>query len=395
MYDTAIVGGGAAGLVSAVFLAREGKRVLLCERLPRVGKKILSTGNGRCNISNRYISEENYHGQTPRFALSALSAFPVKETENFWESIGISLVEGEDGRLYPKSLQATSVLDLLRLELARLGVSETVDCFITGLKKKGDVFHLTSEDGRQFSAKTVICATGGKAAPSMGTDGSGYALLRNFGHTLIKPIPSLVQLKTEKPMRALKGVKHIGAATIFVDGKEKRTTMGELLFTDYGVSGPPIFNLSRFASAGVAKGQKVTLTLNFFPEYSPEALFNLLKKRRRELPHLTGEAFLYGLMPKLLCREITKQALDDRALARLLHSFPLSVSGVMPWANAQVTAGGMDTSEVSPETMESRLVSGLYLCGEVLDIDGDCGGYNLQWAWSSAYVASRHIVKTY
>ncbi len=391
MYDTAIIGGGAAGMAAAIFLARQGKKVLLCERLPRVGKKLLSTGNGRCNITNRVLSPENYHGENPSFAMHALSAFPTEKTISFFESLGLMLCEGENGKLYPQSLQASSVLDLMRLEMARLALSETVDCFITRLEKKEKIFHLTAEDGRSFTAKTVICATGGKAAPSMGTDGNGYALLRPFGHTVIKPLPSLVQLKTENPMRALKGVKHIGSATLYVDGKEVRRTEGELLFTDYGVSGPPIFNLSRFASAGVAGGQKVTLSLNFFPTLSKEGLANLLKKRREALPHLTDESFLYGLLPKLLGREVYKRSQNDRDMARLLHSFPLTVSGVMPWANAQVTAGGISTEEVHAKTMESRLAKGLYLCGEVLDIDGDCGGYNLQWAWGSAFVASADI----
>ncbi len=391
MYDTAIIGGGASGLCAAIFAARRGKSVLLLERLPRVGKKILSTGNGRCNIANAVITPENYHGVAPGFAQSALSAFTPKDTAQFFESIGLLLTEGENGKLYPRSLQATSVLDLLRLELARLGVTETVDCFITSLTKKGDVFRLKSEDGRSFSAKTVICAAGGKAAPSMGTDGSAYALLKPFGHTLIKPFPSLVQLKTEKPMRALKGVKHEGEATIYIDGKEKRTTKGELLFTDYGISGPPIFNLSRFASEGIAQNRKVTVSLNLFPEMTEEAIFSMLRQRRKALPHLTDESFLYGLLPKLLGREITKLSKNDRELAYHLHSLTLTINGVMPWANAQVTAGGISTKEVNPDTMGSRLIPGLFLCGEILDIDGDCGGFNLQWAWSSAYAAAQNV----
>lgn len=391
MYDTAIIGGGAAGLAAAIFASRRGKSVLLLERLPRVGKKILSTGNGRCNISNKMITPENYHGASPSFAMKALSAFSVRNTEDFFESIGLFLTEGENGKLYPRSLQATSVLDLLRLELARLGIAETVDCMITSLKKKGDLFHLKSEDGRTFSSKTVICATGGKAAPSMGTDGMGYDLVKSFGHTLIKPLPSLVQLKTDRPMRALKGVKHEGEATIFINGKEKRTTEGEILFTDYGISGPPIFNLSRFASEAVGTGQKVTVSLNLFPDMTEDAVFAMLRKRRRALPHLDGESFLYGLVPKLLGREVLKLSKNDRELAHHLHSLTLIVTGVMPWANAQVTAGGIATKDVNPETMESLLVPGLYFCGEILDIDGDCGGFNLQWAWSSAYAAAQNV----
>ena len=192
-------------------------------------------------------------------------------------------------------------------------------------------------------------------------------------------------------MRALKGAKHEGETTIYIDGKEKRTTKGEILFTDYGISGPPIFNLSRIASEGIAAGKKVTVSLNLLPELTEDGIFAMLRKRRKELPHLDGESFLYGLLPKLLGREVLKRAKNDRELAYLLHSFSLTVSGVMPWANAQVTAGGIDTKDVNPKTMESRLVPGLYLIGELLDVDGDCGGYNLQWAWSSAYTATASL----
>ncbi len=391
MNDTAIIGGGAAGLASAVFAARRGKKVLLLERLPRVGKKILSTGNGRCNLTNKNIRPERYHGQDASFAKEALSAFPLSDTLSFFESIGLAVSEGEHGKLYPKSLQASSVLDLLRLELSRLGVSETVDAFVKDIKKEKGGFQITTEDGRSFSSKTVILATGGKAAPSMGTDGEGFALAQNFGHTCITPIPSLVQIKTEPPMRALKGVKHVGEASLYIDGAHVHSETGEILFTDYGLSGPPIFNLSRYASEGVRQNRKVRVLLNLFPDYTPEDLFSFLSARKEALPHLTEDAFLFGLLPKLLGREITKRARDLYDLSGLLSAFPLKVTGVMPWANAQVTAGGIATKDVNPKTMESALCPGLYFCGEILDIDGDCGGFNLQWAWSSAYVAAQNV----
>ncbi len=391
MFDTAIIGGGASGLFAAITAARRGKSVLLCERLPRVGKKILSTGNGRCNITNHTITPDRYHGSSPAFSASALAGFSFPETVLFFESIGLSFCEGDNGKMYPQSLQASSVLDLLRLEIARLHINETVDCFITGIEKQKQGFRLSAEDGRTFSARTVILATGGKAAPSMGTDGSGYSLATSFGHTLIRPLPALVQLKTQPPLRALKGVKHQGEATIYVNGKAQRTETGELLFTEYGISGPPIFNLSRIASAATASKNQVTLTLNFFPGYSENEVLIRLSERRRALPHLTGESFLYGLLPKLLGREVTKLSKNHQHLAQLLTAFPLTVSGVMPWANAQVTAGGISTKDINPKTMESRLMPGLFFCGEILDIDGDCGGFNLQWAWSSAYAAAQSI----
>lgn len=394
MYDTAIIGGGASGLAAAIFLARSGKSVLLLERLPRVGKKLLSTGNGRCNITNQDASPCHYHSRTPDFPRYALSAFPLPKTLSFFESIGLSICAGEGGRLYPKSLQAGSVLDLLRLELSRLGVTETVDTFVTAIHKKGDAFFVTSEDGKSYSAKSVLLATGGKAAPSMGTDGTGYRLAQCFGHTLTPTLPSLVQLKTASPMRALKGVKHICAATIWVNGTAEKTEHGEVLFTDYGLSGPPIFNLSRIASLALSEKKQVAITLNLFPDMATDSLSRMLAERKNALPHLTGESFLYGLLPKLLGREASKRADSLSALVRLLSAFPFSVTGVMPWANAQCTIGGVSTAEVDAETMESRLIENLYFCGELLDVDGDCGGFNLQWAWSSAFVAAESIIRS-
>ena len=391
MFDTAIIGAGASGLFSAIIAARRGKKVFLCERLPRVGKKILSTGNGRCNISNLHISVERYHGTTPLFASSALSAFSERDTIDFFESIGLPLIEGEAGKLFPQSLQATSVLDLMRLELARLHVTETVDCFITVIKKKGDFFQLQSEDGRSFTAKTVIIAAGGKAAPSMGTDGSAYSLCTSLGHSIIKPFPALCQLKSAPPMRALKGVKHQGIATIYIDNKPFRSELGEILFTDYGISGPPVFNLSRIASQAVIDNHTIKVLLNFFPGFDEHSIYEILKQRREKLPHLKDENFLFGLMPKLLAKEVYKHFSNDKELAKNLTSFPLKITGVMPWANAQVTAGGVATKDVNPKTMESKITPGLFFCGEILDIDGDCGGFNLQWAWSSGYAAAINV----
>ncbi|MDD6309221.1 MAG: NAD(P)/FAD-dependent oxidoreductase [Clostridia bacterium] len=391
MYDTAIVGGGAAGLCAAIFAARRGKQVLLLERLPRVGKKLLSTGNGRCNISNRQIALRRYHGKSVSFATYALEAFSVSDTIRFFESIGLPVMEGENGKLYPQSLQSNAVLDLMRLELQRLSVVEHTNSFITGIVSTKNGFSLSTEDGKTYSAKTVIVATGGKAAPSMGTDGQGYTLLTALGHSIVPPIPSLVQVKTTPSMHALKGTKHVGTASVYAGDKLIRQESGEILFTDYGLSGPPIFNLSRIVSAHASARQNVTISINFFPGMDKASISELLNNRRKACPHLTGECFLYGLLPKNIAREIIKRATNHDTLVQLLFDFRLSASGVMPWANAQVTAGGICTDEVCPETMESYFVPGLFLCGEVLDIDGDCGGFNLQWAWSSAYVAAANI----
>lgn len=390
MYDTAIIGGGAAGMAAAIFAAKRQKSVLLLERLPRVGKKLLATGNGRCNLSNQNISLKRYHGQHVGFAKYALETFPLEATKVFFSDMGLPLSEGAEGKLYPKSLQATSVLDLMRLSLQKHGVLETVNCFIQKIEPCGTFLKLVAENGETFQAKTVICAAGGKAAPSMGTDGSAYQMLSLLGHTIVRPFPSLVQIKTATPMRALKGTKHVGQVQVMRGDTVLQRANGEILFTDYGVSGPPVFNLSRIVSEH-AGDKKMAISINFFPEYTAEALRDLFHARKTQCPHLEGESFLYGLLQKNIGREIVKRAHTIDEIAHLCHDFRLPVTGVMPWANAQVTAGGVDTKEVCPETMESYLVPGLYFCGEILDIDGDCGGFNLQWAWSSAYVAAQHI----
>ena len=306
MYDTAIIGGGAAGLSAAIFAAARGKSVILLERLQRVGKKLLATGNGRCNISNRHIAPERYHGKHTGFIKYALDAFSAQDTEAFFARIGLPLSEGECGKLYPQSLQASSVLDLLRLAANHSGVVERVDCMIKKITPKGTYFELTAADDTIIKSKTVICAAGGKAAPSMGTDGSAYALLTSLGHSLVRPFPSLVQIKTATPMRALKGTKHQGAATIYLGNKAIKTEMGEILFTDYGLSGPPIFNLSRIAS--LHAGEKdVSISLNFFPSLSEADLRDMLCLRRTTCPHLTGESFLYGLLQKNIGQSGTRQ----------------------------------------------------------------------------------------
>lgn len=387
-FDVAVIGGGASGLTASIFSARKGKSVAVLERLPRVGKKILSTGNGRCNITNRDLVISHYHGENPDFAKYALAKFGLKETIDFFESIGLFLTEGENGRMYPMSLQASSVLDMLRLETERLKIPEITEFFVTKIKKDNNTFIIKSEAGQEIGAEKVIVAPGGRAAPSMGTDGNFYELLSAFGHKVIKTFPSLVQIKTENPMRALKGVKHNGKASLYVKDKLIAEAAGEILFTDYGISGPPIFNLSRYASY---YGKEVTIYLNLLPHMEQGDIISMLIERAKNLPHLKGENFLNGILHKRLSFEIMKRSTDLNDIANLIYAFPFKVAGVMNFANAQVTAGGIDTSCVSPHTMESALCKGLYIIGEILDVDGDCGGYNLQWAWSSAFAASQDI----
>ncbi len=391
----AIIGAGASGMLAAIVCARRGADVVLYERCDRVGKKILATGNGRCNYSNADIKILNYHGQNPQFASYALENFGFCDTKEFFEELGMLTKIEQNGKAYPYSLQASSVLDVLRFELERLDVKVVCGFEAAKLYKKNDEFNIVSYDNVRVTADKVILACGGKASSALGSNGSGYELLKSFGHKVTNTFPALVQVKTDtKYVKALKGIKLDAKVTFLADGVEQ-TTYGEVLFCDYGLSGPAIFNISRLC--GEYKNAKIVLDL--LPEIDYNNLRELLIKRKA--PYRNIENFFVGMINKKVGMTVAKYAevlpyarssdsLSDKeinALASAIKKFTLSVEGTMSWNNAQVTAGGIVTDDVCEKTMESKLCPGLYITGELLDIDGDCGGYNLQWAWSSGYLA--------
>ena len=398
--NLAIVGGGAAGLCGAVWAARCGvfSRITILERGPRVGRKLLATGNGRCNLTNRFFAEKNYHGKAPEFTRTAFRRFGLQETLDFFESLGLLFHEEENGKLYPRSLQAASVLDALRLEAEQLGVETLCDTEVTGIRRNQNGFTLLLNGAQKMSAAFVLMAAGGPASPKLGGTDSGCRLLQNLGHTVVPFLPSIVQLKTDTaPIKPLTGIKFQGTASLYLGNKLLRSESGEVLFTDYGLSGPPVLQLS--CTATHLKSPEIAL--DFFPEYEEKKLLGLLYQRMYVRPDTLLENFLLGLLHKRLGQTLLKSAgispLSRRAdslthqelaaLCKNLKGWRLPVTGTMGLANAQVTAGGADTAGFDPDTLESKLVPGLYACGEVLDIDGDCGGFNLQWAWSSAMLA--------
>ena len=403
----AIVGGGASGLCAAVCAGRSGgfDRVLLLERGPRVGKKLLATGNGRCNLTNRFFSPENYRcrkGSAPDFVKPAFAAFGLTETLAFFESLGIVPYEEDGGKLYPRSLQAAAVLDALRLEAEALGTEILCDTEVTELRPTAEGFLLLTANGR-FRANRVLIAAGGPASPKLGGSDSGAKLLERLGHKVTPLIPSIVQLKTQTDsIRPLTGIKFTGNVTL-VCGQEHFTETGEVLFTEYGLSGPPVMQLSCRAGRMLHQGRSPELFLDLAPEYGEAGLFQFLARRAEERPRVLLENYLVGMFHKRVGQTALKaagiaplsrkagslSAQEIQALAAQLKGWRLPVTGTMGLGNAQVTAGGADLSGFDPETLESRLVSGLFACGEVLDIDGDCGGFNLQWAWSSAMLAVR------
>ncbi len=408
-FDILIIGGGASGIMAAISAAQSAPvSVALLEKNNRTGKKLLATGNGRCNFTNADISLSRYHGENVKFAMSAFGKMSPEETLGFFEKLGIVPREEENGKIFPFSGQASSVLDLLRLKLETLGVKEIVDFEAEDISEKEGLFELVSFGGKKIKGRKVIVCTGGKAGPQFGTDGSGYVLLEKFGHTKTAILPAIDKLKSSSPhAKALKGIKTTGNATLFVSGKKTRVEQGEILFTDYGLSGPPILQLSGQAAEAIYEGNSVEVTLDILPEFSEEELAYLLKERRDTNGHYPLEQFMAGLVNKQIGKELIKaaecgklsmpvSALSDKHLKKLstlLKDWRFEITGSMGFKDAQTTAGGIKTSEFVPQTMESRLKKGLYAAGEILDIYGDCGGFNLQWAWSSGYLAGLSATK--
>lgn len=395
-----IVGGGAAGMMAAIVASRNGGDVILLERNDRVGKKLLATGNGRCNYTNLNINIENYHGLNPHFANDALSQFNGDSTMEFFEGLGITPASEDNGKVFPLSFQSSSMLDVLRMEMNHLGVEIITNAYVVDIKKKGR-FHLNLKDGRTFEGDKVILANGGMAMPVSGSDGNGYNLAKKFGHKIVNTFPALVQLKLDGNIfKQVNGVKFVGLASLFYKDKLLIQDTGDILFTEYGVSGPPILQISRKAIEYLNNSAKIDLEISIIHTKSFEELFSYLIKRFEIMPWKTVEEGLIGLINKRLIIPILKELKIDKnkyvsklskkeieSLSNILISWKFEVIGHQSWKNAQTTAGGVNTDDIYSSTMESRLVKGLYIVGELLDIDGDCGGYNLQWAWSSGYVA--------
>ena len=396
MTDTIIIGGGAAGMAAAIAAAEAGGRVTLIERQSRVGRKLLATGNGRCNLSNRAAGDgTHYHGEQPGFSRVALARYGVEDTLAWFRALGLITAEEPDGKLYPYSNMAGSVLDVLRFALERPGITVRCGERVTALRRERGGFAVETETDR-LRAGRVILAAGGCAGAKLGGVTDGYQLAAALGHSRTALHPALVQIKTDPTYpRALKGVK-ADAAVHLLRGREcLAETRGEILFTEYGVSGPAIFELSRAAATG---GEGLRLSLDLLSGWTEAETAAWLRARRRAGLSETAQLLtgtLHTRLGQTVCRAagFTNQppeTLTDGDLdriARSLRGFSLPVTGVCGFDQAQVTAGGLRTAEFDAETLESRLVPGLFAVGEVLDVDGDCGGFNLQWAWSSGRAA--------
>ena len=393
-----IIGGGASGMTAALAAAQPGNEVLLFERQARVGRKLLATGNGRCNLTNLNTSVSGYHGDDPDFCHAALSAFCVEKTLQWFRELGLYTIAEESGRVYPYSDQANSVVDVLRFGLQKENIKLLTGFEVTRVRKDAEGFLVESKD-EKYRCDRLIIACGGLAGTKLGGSMSGYQLLRSFGHRVTKLRPALVQVKSSwGGCVSLKGVRTNCHAAIYHDDSLHSESIGELQFTEYGLSGPVMFEISRDVCQ---KSGKWTCKLDFLPQIFYEELFAELQRRiQRDLP---AEELLTGILHNRLGRVLIKAAgvsgqmpvsdLADRQIREIcdkIKEFEVPLTETLGMDSAQVTAGGIVTADFNPETMESRLVPSLYACGEVLDIDGDCGGYNLQWAWSSGMMAGLH-----
>lgn len=404
MYDVAIIGGGAAGLCAAVRLKQLSPElsVVIAEQLPRVGKKLITTGNGRCNITNRDLSAVHFHGEVPEFAIAALKRFDNNVADAFFRSIGVLFTYDETGRAYPYSLQAASVVDMLRFAADEKGVETRTETRIEGIRQDGKGFSLETADGT-IKARCILVAAGlYSGGDKLGSDGKILRIMRDkLGYATVKTTPAIVQLKTDpQAVRSLKGIKVNGTVSLERDGKTVRTESGEVLFCDYGLSGPPVMQVSR----AVERGGKFAVSIDIMPQYDFGELCRILHERIDFLGDRTAEEFFTGMLNKRVGQYILKNCgysfsdsaaimrRDVKKLAAAIKQMRFAVTGTTGFINSQVTAGGLDTRAFDENTMMSKKHGGLFAAGEILDIDGDCGGYNLQWAWSSAMTAAEGII---
>lgn len=410
-HDLIIVGGGASGLVAAITAKDFGIDVAIVEGTDRVGKKILTTGNGRCNISNNCIKPPfiNYHSSNSDFQFTALDKLSLEDTKNFFLSLGLPIVALPTGKLYPQSLQASSVVDILKMAIEDRNIPLYTNCKIKDIHK-GKKFKLstTNEEYKLFTANKVILACGGKTAPKTGSDGSGYNIAKSFGHSITSLVPGIVQLKLDYPhLKALSGVKFDGYVTLLINDEVVKKDFGEILFTDYGISGPPILQISALASQSTFVKKQTEVVVDLLPSYSKDELEDFLECHFAVLSHRPIINALVGVIHKKIIPVLLKECgitnlqmpcyelswKEKMKLVNTLKSWKFTCTGTNDFNQAQVTVGGVNTKDINCNTLESKLVPNLYFCGEILDVHGDCGGFNLQWAWSSGYTVATSIAE--
>lgn len=396
--EIVIIGAGASGMAAAIQAARNPEhKITLLERQSRVGKKLMATGNGRCNLSNTGSAPEHYHGADPDFVRPVLEAYPPEQVLEFFRELGLLTTVEYGGRVFPRSGHAASVVDVLRLGLNKENICLRTDAAVDYVSRTGDGFEITL-GAEKITADKLIIACGGCAGSKIGGTMDGYHLLKSLGHSRTALYPALTQIRTTPELpRSMKGIKVDGALAIYKGKELLGQTQGDILFTETGISGTAVFELSRIAAS---QGDGLTAKIDFFPEMKENDVYLHLKGRSATLENLEISQLFTGALQSrvgqclIKCAKLDAAApccrlrdRDLRNLSKAAKCLSLPITGVSGFEQAQVTHGGMNTEEFDPETLESRLVPGLFACGEVLDVDGDCGGYNLQWAWASGLTA--------
>ena len=399
-FDIIIIGAGAAGMMAGLAASQKGKSVLIIEKNYKLGRKILATGNGRCNVTNRFADKTHYHGASPEFIEKVLLNFDQHQVMKLFEGLGVLLKEEDKGRLFPRTNQAETIVNALVEELREKKVETILGQLVVSLEKKEDLFVVKLKNGEEFLAERVILTTGGKASEQYGATGDGYLWAKNFGHHITSLYPCLVPLETEERWpKGLAGLKVEAKIKAENEGMALAEKEGEVLFTHFGLSGPPILYLSTFVGSLVGK-EKIKIHLDLFPESTIKDLDDKLEKIFYSNGKKSVKNALAGVAPANFIPVLLKNLniLPEKKVAEIsktergkivsgLKDIVLTISALRPFAEAHITAGGIDTKEINPATLESKIIPGLYLAGEILDVNADSGGFNLQWAWASGHLA--------
>lgn len=400
-----IAGGGASGMTAAIAAARQGASVTILEKKEMPGKKILSTGNGRCNLTNTDMRAVYFRGGERETVDKILSKFGPEDTLRFFAGMGL-MTKTRGTLVYPVNDQAAAVREALAMELKRLDVQVCTGVTAERIQRSKGCFHVFTSGAagkHTYTGDALVLSAGGKAAPALGSDGSGYTLASSMGHTIVKPLPALVQLRSDESfLGKTSGVRADARIELYAGERPEASDTGEIQFTDYGISGIPVFQVSRFASDALSRGQNVKAVLDFMPGIPDRDFAVFLSGRKKIFSENTAEEFLHGLFHRKLAPVLLTRArirwkekmadVEDEALTRLAavcKHFTINITGTNSFEHAQVCSGGVPLSEIEPDTMQSRIVEGLFIAGELLDADGMCGGYNLQWAWATGYLAGK------
>ncbi len=403
-----IIGAGASGLFAAILLSKAGFNVVVFEKNHKPGRKLLATGNGKCNITNTNLQEKYFFSFNPSFTQYTLNIVNYKTIKKLFNTIGLEITTNDDTtKVYPLSLQASSVTNILYNEAKENNTQFVFDTTITDIHYENNQFYL-QDNTTQYTSDIVIICSGSEAMPKLGSSNSGYEFAKKFGHNIITPFPSLVQLTTSnKTLHNIDGIKIYANITLYINNKQYNNIYGDILFRSYGVSGNAILDISRDVSYNLQKKNKIYIDIDLLPNISKEQLTSMLNKRVKLLTNKQIDFFLESIIPHKLIFFVYNHAKIDKAKSTIkqltkkdilnivftLKHLKIDINGTKGIEYAEVVAGGIDTKQINPKTMQSKLQPNLYFCGEVMDVDGYCGGYNLHWAWSSAYICATNISK--